>query len=121
MIDKNEFIADIRHIAWCCYQMGAMQIYNKEINEDQFNSLVNGVQFRLDNPDGTPEENHKNWMKAKKAQGWTWGPVKNFETKQHPDLIPYDLLPQVERMKDTMDLYAHDAAVDLWEEVGGNQ
>jgi len=119
MIDKIEFIADIRHLAWCCYQMGAGQEYNKDINTDQFNSLVNGVQFRLDNPDATPEQNHENWMKAKTAQGWKLGPVKDVEKKEHPDIIPYDELPDVEKMKDTLDNFAHDTAVDLWEEIKG--
>jgi hypothetical protein len=102
-ISKEEFIARIRHMGWICYQMGANQPYNIEPNKDQLDSLINGVKYALDNPNMTPEQNHKNWMKCKIEQGWVYGEVKDFEKKTHPDIVPFDELPKVEKDKDIMD------------------
>jgi len=52
-------------------------------------------------------------MKMKASQGWVLGPVKDFEKKTHPDMIPYEDLPEVERKKDDMDIMAHDRAVAI--------
>ena len=48
----------------------------------------------------TPEELHDSWAKFKLEQGWTYGPVKSEEYKQHPCLIPYDQLPEEQKLKD---------------------
>ena len=39
-------------------------------------------------------------MMQKTAEGWSWGPVKDPERKQHPCMVPYDQLPQEQRAKD---------------------
>lgn len=117
-MNKIDFIARIRHLCWCCYQLGAGQPYNIEPNEDQIESQKDGVRFMLENPDITPEENHNNWMKMKKGQGWVYGEIKSFEKKTHPDLVPFEELPEVEKNKDVMDAMAHKGAVELCEKVG---
>jgi len=119
-MNKVEFIARIRHLAWCAYQMGVGQAFNPKINNDQLESLKDGIKFQLENPNCTPEENHNNWMKMKKKQGWIYGETKNFIKKTHPDLVPYDELPEVERIKDEMDMMAHREALKLYEEVNKN-
>lgn len=114
---KVDFIAQIRHLCWCCYQLGAGQDYNVEPNEDQIESLKNGVLFRFENLDVTSEESHNNWMKKKTEQGWVYGEIKDFEKKTHPDLVPFDELPEVEKNKDLMSNMAHDVAVKLFEKI----
>lgn len=116
-MDKIQFIVACRHMAWVSYQMAAGQPYNYEINPDQRESLEDGIRWRFKNPDTTPEENHNNWMKKKTDQGWKYGPVKDFETKEHPDLVPYQELPEIEKWKDVADLVAHDLAVKLWDDM----
>ena len=116
-MNKIEFIAAIRHIGWVTYQIAVDQDYNEEINDDQLESLINGVMFQLDYPYNTSEENHENWMIMKCNQGWEYGPVKDFDKKTHPDLIPYDDLPEVEKRKDAADITSHRMAVALWDEV----
>jgi hypothetical protein len=54
-------------------------------------SVVNGMGL---------EELHDSWMAEKKSQGWVWGPAKDPENKQHPCMIPYADLPQMQRAKD---------------------
>ena len=46
-MNREEFIARVRHLGWCCYQIAAGQDYNIEPNEDQLQSLLQGVAFGL--------------------------------------------------------------------------
>lgn len=43
------------------------------------------------------ENTHDNWAAGRIAEGWTYGPVRNDELKQHPCLIPYNDLPENEK------------------------
>lgn len=43
---------------------------------------------------------HQSWMAQKLADGWTFGPVKDAEKKQHPCLVPFNLLPREQQAKD---------------------
>src|SRR5690606_16998081 len=52
--------------------------------EWQTNSAIQGVAFHLRNPGVTPEQSHENWMEQKRAEGWTYGPEKDPEKKEHP-------------------------------------
>jgi hypothetical protein len=48
----------------------------------------------------TPEESHAAWCKAKRANGWRYGPVKDSDARTHPCLVDYDELPEHQRVKD---------------------
>ena len=41
----------------------------------------------------TPEQLHALWVQHYSAHGWTYGPQKNWETKQHPVILPWQQLP----------------------------
>ena len=43
---------------------------------------------------------HDHWAVLRMAQGWTYGPNRNDETRQHPDLIEYNELPESEKEYD---------------------
>ncbi len=116
-MERDEFIAIIRHIGWCYYQIAAGQPFNEKINADQLKSLLDGIKYADEHPDMTPEQNHENWVKMKCAQGWVYGPVKDFEKKTHPDLVPFDQLPDIEKRKDTADHIGHRLAAELWERL----
>ena len=116
-MDKIEFIAKIRYFGWICFQISADQPYNIIPTKDQFDSLKQGVQFALENPDMTSEENHHNWMKMKLSQGWKYGKVKDLEKKIHPDLVPFDDLPEIEKKKDLMDRLMNKLAEELWNDI----
>ena len=115
IMDKIEFIAGVRHACWVSYQIAAGQPHNIEMNDDQRASLYDGIRFQLDNPDITSEENHENWMKMKIAQGWKYGTTKDFDEKTHPDLVPFDDLPDIEKLKDVADKVSHGMALELWD------
>jgi ryanodine receptor 2 len=40
------------------------------------------------------ENTHDVWARRKLADGWTWGSTIDAIGKKHPDLIPYDQLPE---------------------------
>ncbi len=63
-------------------------------------SAEDGVAFALGNPNATPAQMHENWLKAKVADGWVYGATKLPSLKQHPCMLPYDELPQEQRIKD---------------------
>lgn len=67
-------------------------------------SAMSGVIFHLDalrkGEHKTPEESHRAWLAQKEAEGWTYGPVKNPETKEHPCFLPYGMLPIEAKIKD---------------------
>lgn len=117
-MDKIEFITEIRHACWVSYQIAAGQPYNVEMNNDQRVSLRDGVQYMIDNPDITSEQSHNNWMKMKTLQDWRWGPVKDFDERTHPNLVSFDNLPDVEKLKDVAGMAAQQMAVNLWNQTG---
>ena len=68
----------------------------------QKDSARNGVAFRLDHPHTPHYMSHDNWLKHKEAEGWTYGPVKDPEKKQHPCMLPYGKLPDEDKQKDAL-------------------
>ena len=115
-MEREEFIAEVRHIGWVSYQIAVGQEYNEKINNDQMDSLLDGIEYLDANPDTTPEDNHNNWMRMKESQGWVYGEVKDFDKKTHPDLVPFDKLPIVEQRKDINDAVSYKLAVKLWDQ-----
>ena len=43
---------------------------------------------------------HEVWAKNRISQGWQYGKQRNDDFKQHPCLVPYDELPESERVYD---------------------
>lgn len=44
--------------------------------------------------------NHDHWARQRIEEGWTYGPGRNDEHKKHPDLVPYQELPEAEKEYD---------------------
>jgi dTMP kinase len=73
-----------------------------ELSEHLTKSILDGVYYVLDNPNCTPEQQHNNWCYFKRQDGWKYGPVKDFERKEHPCLVPYNELPEIQQRKDSV-------------------
>ena len=43
---------------------------------------------------------HEVWAATRIAQGWTYGPERNDAEKKHPCLVPYEELPEDEKVYD---------------------
>lgn len=96
-------------IARICYDaIRRLQIENgdpvsprlEDAEDYRIESMVSGVKFALRG--GTPEEQHQEWCRARRTEGWTWGEVKDDLAKTHPCLVPYDQLPASQRVKDAL-------------------
>ena len=46
------------------------------------------------------ENAHDLWAEQRLADGWTYGPHRDDQTKKHPCLVPYDELPDSEKVYD---------------------
>ena len=46
------------------------------------------------------ENVHENWAKSRLDQGWVLGPERSDAKKTHPCLIPYEDLPESEKVYD---------------------
>lgn len=46
------------------------------------------------------ENAHEVWAENRQAEGWTYGPKRNDELKQTPDMVPYSQLPESEKEYD---------------------
>lgn len=77
-------------------------------------SAIRCVAMHLNHPDMTPERSHELWMADKLAQGWTYGEKKDARAKTHPCMVPYDQLPEAQRIKD----YLFTAVVRVMKNVG---
>jgi hypothetical protein len=65
-------------------------------------SVVDGVCFHIENADAGAQASHENWLKFKKEDGWTYGPIKSFEDKTHPCFMPFAELPIEQQAKDIL-------------------
>ena len=101
-----EAIAAVAHEANRAYDRaiggGMNQVPWDEAPEWQKQSVIKGVEFTLNNPDCSPEDSHNSWLEHKRAEGWTYGPVKDADKKQHPCFLPYHELPLEQRVKDDL-------------------
>jgi ryanodine receptor 2 len=43
---------------------------------------------------------HENWSQQRLADGWRWGETRNDARKLHPCLVPYEELPESEKVYD---------------------
>lgn len=82
----------------------------------QRDSAVNGVRFRLAYPGGSPSASHASWLCEKIKDGWSYGPVKDPAKKLHPCFVPYEQLPQEQRIKDYLFIGVVDSLANLLED-----
>lgn len=72
----------------------------EEAEQWQRDSAIKGVQYKLDNSNAGPSDQHEAWVHDKVNDGWQYGDVKDANKKTHPCLVPYDELPIEQRRKD---------------------
>ena len=84
-----------------CAQLGDnSQVAWDDSPQWQRKSAVNGVLFNLAQPNAPASASHDNWLEEKRRAGWSYGPVKDAETKRHPCFVPYENLPREQQAKD---------------------
>lgn len=98
----NEQIAKLAHEvnrAYCVSIGDASRPSWEDAPEWQRKSAMNGVAAHIKEP-RTPRESHELWLAEKRADGWTYGAVKDVSAKTHPCFLPYEDLPAEQRAKD---------------------
>ena len=101
--DKVVLIAEVCHMinkAFCESLGDKSQVSWEDAPENIKKSAIDGVGYHILNPDATPENSHEKWLKFKEEDGWTYGPIKDSEKKEHPCMVPYEKLNQFDRSKD---------------------
>jgi hypothetical protein len=86
--------------AYCLTLGDRSQLSWDEAPEWQKESARQGVKFRIENPEAPASAQHDAWRAAKEADGWTVGPVKDPEKKQHPCMVDFYSLPSEQQTKD---------------------
>lgn len=66
----------------------------------QRDSALLGVKLHTENPGASAAASHESWMAQKVAEGWTYGPEKKPDLKQHHCIVPFDALPVEQQAKD---------------------
>lgn len=69
---------------------------DERLQESAIDGVVNAIEG------ASPREMHESWLRFKENDGWAYGPVKDFEKKEHPCFVPYDELPTDQQIKDAV-------------------
>jgi len=56
--------------------------------------------FSPEEVDKLAELEHERWRQERLADGWSWGPERDYGEQTHPDLVPWERLPEAEREVD---------------------
>lgn len=88
--------------AWCMLNNDFSQKHWEDAEKWQKDSALEGVRFRMNNPDAGHDAQHKSWMDQKVKDGWVYGPEKDSEKKTHPCIVPFDELPEFQKKKDAL-------------------
>lgn len=102
-------VSQVYNIACVCHE--ANRAYCQTLGDDtqvpwaaapqwQRESAMMGVRDLIKDPSLSPEEMHERWCRHKLAEGWKYGPEKNVDKKEHPCMVPFDHLPEEQRVKD---------------------
>lgn len=101
--DQIEAIARVCHEAnraWCASNGDFKQPTWEEAPDWQRASAIAGVKFHIENPDASASASHDSWRAQKVADGWTYGPEKRPDLKQHHCMVDFDKLPPADQAKD---------------------
>ena len=120
LLTDNELI---ENIARACHN--ANKEYCESLSDDsqptwelapqwQKDSAINGVIYRIKNPDVTNEDMHDNWLRSKIKDNWVYGEVKDEEKRTHPCMVPYHDLPKEQQVKDALFSHTVDTMVGLY-------
>ncbi len=86
-----------------CESLGdTSQVHWDEAPDNIKQSAINGVEAILNGTVTQPSDSHNNWLEFKKNDGWKYGPVKDAEKKEHPCFVPYEKLPEDQKLKDAL-------------------
>lgn len=99
---KDSSIDQIKHIPDALHKVNYDIVSVKE--------KVNAIKFTEKELNTLASYEHKRWCLQKKESGWIYGETKNLQTKTHPSLVAWEMLPE-DRKKRVID------TVKFWPEI----
>ena len=88
--------------AWCESEGDDSQKDWHDAEQWQRESAINGVKFRLENPNAKHDAQHNAWMAEKINDGWVYGDIKDADKKTHPCIVPFEQLSIFQQKKDAL-------------------
>lgn len=88
--------------AICDHSGDHSQVHWNETPEWQKDSAIAGVKTVLSKPTITAKELHDTWVTKKINDGWLYGSVKDENKKTHPNLVDYEKLSDIDKLKDSV-------------------
>jgi hypothetical protein len=101
-VDKIAVLAHEANRIWCLLHGDESQPSWADAPDWQKESAREGIAKIANGEVTSPEQSHESWSQHKLAAGWRYGPTKNPDTKEHPCLVPYLVLPAEQRAKDAI-------------------
>jgi hypothetical protein len=101
--EQLDAIAQVCHEAnraYCNTVGDHSQLPWHEAAEWQRQSSRVGVAAVLDGFIDKPGDAHRSWLREKEKEGWTFGFTKDAEAKTHPCMVPFEMLPLDQQVKD---------------------
>lgn len=86
---SNNYLVVINTIDRFIYEPSPIGLDDVELSED-LSELQEAI----------AENAHEIWAKNRRDQGWSYGPERNDQKKETPDMIPYCNLPESEKLYD---------------------
>jgi hypothetical protein len=87
--DSKNYLVTITSSSMKTYTPKPIDLSDVELTED-LNELREAI----------AENAHEIWAESRQAEGWTYGPQRDDQLKQTPDMVPYSLLPEGEKEYD---------------------
>lgn len=89
--------------AWKCSSYNLVIVSNNDENYEPHPLNLTDVELAedlIELREAIAENAHEVWAYNRKKEGWTYGPVRDDEKKTNPDLVPYNRLPESEKLYD---------------------
>lgn len=87
--DSKNYLVTIKSVDMKNYEPKPIDLSDIELTDD-LNDLREAI----------AENAHEIWAENRKKEGWTYGPQRNDELKQTPDMVPYSQLTEGEKEYD---------------------
>lgn len=107
----NEIAKEVitRAIVYCHTNNNLIRFLNNQIDDpimpvlsskERKEGMISAMERIVFREVSTPQEMHKIWEDFMKNDGWSYAKEKSHTNKTHPCMVPYDELPEFEKLKD---------------------